>query len=1070
MKADSVGETPMSPGPDRCDSGSCGCGPSSLPRREFLAISGLGLAALFKASEAVAGPFDDKEFASIIPPDKKFTPEWLARLTARGEPEAYTGNDLRFIGMPVGGLCTGTLYLSGDGRLWLWNIFNKDVEGIDPKTVTYAGQQLKSRDGSAYVAPPEPMGPVGQGFWLRVRSAGIEKTTPLDRNGFREVTFLGQYPVGTVTYRDPEVPVSVRLEAYSPFIPLDADDSGLPATVMNFTLTNPSAGEVEVTLAGWLENAVGLDHRDLPGIRRNRITDDPGFSFLECSAARPKKNLESPRPDIIFEDWTKDTYEDWTAEGSAFGRGPIPKDKMPAYQGDVGGPGTRVVNSHASAPGDTIAAKDNQTGKLTSRPFTIDRNYLLVWVGGGSAMGETCVNVRVEGKVVRSITGRDDNRMHLESLGTRPWLGKPAVLEIVDSRAGGWGNIGVGRITFSDVPGESVPFESLPDIGTMGLALLGRHAEHRVAMTEGNGLGGKPGDTAQVPLDSKLVGSIGRTLTLKAGESATVPFVVAWHFPNLTLAGRLKGRYYATRFSMAIGVARYVVGNFDRLSSVTRLWRDTWYDSTLPYWFLNRTFASTSVLATTTCYRLADGRFWAWEGVGCCPGTCTHVWHYAQAMGRIFPSLERDLRERVDFGLSLDPKTGVIRYRGEYGDTFAVDGQCGTILRAYREHQMSPDDGFLKRLWPGIKRALQCVIDRDADGSGVLRGPMHNTLDADWYGVVPWLVGLYHAALRAGEAMAEEIGDPAFARLCRTRLEKGMVNLDKLTWREEKGYYVHLGDPKHLSEVGSYDGCEIDQVFGQSWAWQVGLGRVMDEAHTRRALRSLWRYSVTPDVGPYRKVNRAGRWYAMPGDGGLLMVTFPFGRPPQVSGPGGVVGDVFQRMHERFRVASGLAHDLGGDGHRGPGGGPADPRPISPPVAQPLQRGRMQRPLRPFHGQLRRVRRRLRVRIPRAQRPHRVCTEVDAGRLPGRVHGRRRLGILRAEARGRSNSPRAFGPGMVGSGSRRSRSSSRRPRRLLQSGSGRTGKLSPRPSPRPPPGSSSPSRMRSSSGPAGRSS
>ena len=116
-------------------------------------------------------------------------------------------------------------------------------------------------------------------------------------------------------------------------------------------------------------------------------------------------------------------------------------------------------------------------------------------------------------------------------------------------------------------------------------------------------------------------------------------------------------------------------------------------------------------------------------------------------MGRIFPELERGLRERVDFGLSLDPKTGVIHFRGEFGETFAVDGQCGTILRAYREHQMSPDDRFLKRLWPGIKRALQCVIDRDTDGSGVLHGPMHNTLDADWYGVVPWLVGLYHAAL-----------------------------------------------------------------------------------------------------------------------------------------------------------------------------------------------------------------------------------------------------------------------------------------------------------------------------------
>ena len=65
------------------------------------------------------------------------------------------------------------------------------------------------------------------------------------------------------------------------------------------------------------------------------------------------------------------------------------------------------------------------------------------------------------------------------------------------------------------------------------------------------------------------------------------------------------------------------------------------------------------------------------------------------------------------------------------------------------------------------------MIDRDADGSGVLHGPMHNTLDADWYGVVPWLVGLYHAALRAGEEMAHEVGDREFARTCHARFESG---------------------------------------------------------------------------------------------------------------------------------------------------------------------------------------------------------------------------------------------------------------------------------------------------------
>ena len=59
-------------------------------------------------------------FLRVVPAEKGLSPAWIAQLSQRGEPETFTGDDLRLIGMPVGGLFCGTLYLGGDGRLWLW--------------------------------------------------------------------------------------------------------------------------------------------------------------------------------------------------------------------------------------------------------------------------------------------------------------------------------------------------------------------------------------------------------------------------------------------------------------------------------------------------------------------------------------------------------------------------------------------------------------------------------------------------------------------------------------------------------------------------------------------------------------------------------------------------------------------------------------------------------------------------------------------------------------------------------------------------------------------------------------
>jgi uncharacterized protein (DUF608 family) len=357
------------------------------------------------------------------------------------------------------------------------------------------------------------------------------------------------------------------------------------------------------------------------------------------------------------------------------------------------------------------------------------------------------------------------------------------------------------------------------------------------------------------------------SVKLAPGESREIPFLITWHFGHGA---------YAKKFNDAAAVSHYVSSNFARLSSQTRLWAATWNDTTLPQWFVDRAMAPASTMQTANL-QFAGDRFWGWEGIGAGPGTCTHVWAYAQAMARLFPSLERNLREVTDFGLYQMPDGGVPFRPSNDKTKVAIDGQCGTVLRSYREHQMSVDDQFLKRNWPAIKKAVNYLIEFDKNDDtydGLLDGEQHNTLDAEWYGKVHVLCSLYLAALRAGEEMAVDMGDAAFEKLCRDTYEMGSKNIEKLYNGE---YYVQIEDPNHADAIGVGPGVYIDQVYGQFWANQVGLGRLYNKEHMRSALNAIWKYNYLTDVGPFREVFKKGRFYAWKGDGGVIMCSWPNG-------------------------------------------------------------------------------------------------------------------------------------------------------------------------------------------------
>lgn len=892
-----------------CRSSSCGCGPPpaalTVNRRDFLVAGAAATGALLtgvRPPGAIAGPFHfavDDEFP--IPADKKFDPAWLRSLYEHGEPTMYssTRGELGKIGMPVGGICTGQLYLGGDGKLWLWDIFNLP-----------APNEWRDSSGPHYANPAKPSSPIEQGFAIRIESGGRTQTRRLDAAGFRDVTFRGQYPIGLVDYRDADCPVQVSLEAFSPFIPLDEDDSGLPATVMSFTVRNPSAEDAAVTVAGWLQNAACLaSGKPDKGKRRNRIEQGGGLTMLNCSAEpAPEDQKKTPRrQDICFEDFEKGTYEGWTATGTAFGDRPRQLADVASYQGDLNAQGQWTVNTHETRHGEDVRKADTYIGTLTSSEFTIDRDFIRFRIGGGNHPGQTGLNLLVDNAPVRTATGQNNNRMRLEHFDVREFAGRPARLQIVDAWSGGWGQIGIDEIVFTDSDElERIPLAAQPDFGAITLALLGDAPtrgnpclrEDRPKLPEDAFVdGAKPGEAErEMEFGKALIGSLSRTVNLKPGESATFTFVIAWHFDALwwdslheiTEIRKLR-RHYGTRFRSSAAVARYVAENFERLAGQTRLWRDTWYDSTLPYWLLDRTFATVSTLATATCLRFSNGRFYGWEGTYCCAGTCQHVWQYAQAVARTFPRLERYLREEIDFGQSFHEDTGAIDYRGEAHRIVAHDGLAGTILRAYREHTMSADDAFLRRRWPRIKKSLEFLMAQDANDDGILEGAQYNTLDATWYGQIAWISSLYLAAVRAGEQMAREMGDEAFAVRCGEIGSRGSRNLVDRLFNGE--YFIQVPDPAHPEANSTGGGCHADQLLGQAWAHQVALGRVVPLEPSRAALRAIWTYCFTPDIGPYRasaeRVIKGGRWYAMPGEGGLLLCTWPKGGIESAAGKGG---------------------------------------------------------------------------------------------------------------------------------------------------------------------------------------
>ncbi|HXM02493.1 MAG TPA: GH116 family glycosyl-hydrolase [Chthoniobacterales bacterium] len=689
----------------------------------------------------------------------------------------YTGERRRYVAFPLGGIGTGSVSLTGSGRLSDWSIRNRPAihEFNGYSHFAIKAEQAGKLLGARVLNGPYEGVPTGSPSVRKFDGFGFgaNRDTLTGVPHFDEVTFIGQFPVAELEFHHVTFPGQVRMTAFSPFIPHNDRDSSMPVAFFRFSIQNRTEAPIDYTLAATVGN-YGCDS----GIH-TFYRSDP-LSILHFTSAQ-RRNPEEEGDLAIITDGEEVEHVDYHFRGQWF-------DSLARYWREFA-----------------------QPGKLRGRSYENPRAVRNMFQQ--PEHGTLAVRVRIEPGETREVRF------------TLSW------------------NYPFGGIYWFDREGPGSP--SYP------------------------------------------------------GSPPT------WK------------NYYATQWPGAVASGRDAFKRWETLESQTVAVRDSLFGSSLPPEIIDAVNGTLGILRSATVIRLENGELWGWEGQhpneGSCEGSCTHVWNYQQTIANLFPALERSLRE-TEFTYNQLPSGGLtFRQRLPLGSGFDIIGPCadghfGAIIKTYREWKNLGDNAWLQRFWPNIRRALEYAWSEenpdqwDPKRTGVLWGRQHHTLDMELFGPSSWLTTMYLAALKAGAAMAQAMGDSDFAKECWELAAKGGEYVDGELFNGR--YYVQKLDLSDRSVLAPFDqnrkagvlresfmeaywsdeygeikyqigeGCLTDQILGQWHADIAGLGDLLAPANVVTALKSVFEQNYLADLRDHFNPCRV---YAYENEGGLLNCTWPDG-------------------------------------------------------------------------------------------------------------------------------------------------------------------------------------------------
>lgn len=211
-------------------SGGCGPQDDGVTRREFITLAGLGAAGALLAQPGAA------RGDTTAAPSPQIA-QWLRNVRQPGAPLVYNSNKHMDARLPLGGIGTGNIEIGPNGQLLNWQLFNTLRDGFVPLFFAVrAGQTTRL----------------------------LQTVGGPDLPHIPQMEMTSQYPMTTLRYRDPALPVELSMTAFSPFAPLDSALSSLPVICFVFKAHNPTKQAQTVSLAALMQNPIGYDATGSP--------------------------------------------------------------------------------------------------------------------------------------------------------------------------------------------------------------------------------------------------------------------------------------------------------------------------------------------------------------------------------------------------------------------------------------------------------------------------------------------------------------------------------------------------------------------------------------------------------------------------------------------------------------------------------------------------------------------------------------------------------------------------------------------------------------------------------------